>query len=144
MIEEHGKVVEVKAGTVIVKTKKSVSCESCASKDACFSPNDDDMIVEANNPVGAALGDEVLFDVAAATVLKAGALVYLVPLIFFIVGVVLGQVFVPVYFPDMDTDLVSAGLGFLFLLLAFGFIRVYAKKTEENKGFRPTVKKIIN
>ncbi len=143
MIEEHGKVVEVKAGTVIVKTKKSVSCESCASKEACFSSDEEDMIVEADNPVGATVGDEVLFDVAASTILKAGALVYLVPLIFFIVGVVLGQVFGPDYFPDIDTDLVSAGLGFLFLLAAFVFIRIYARRAEDNKGFRPTVTKII-
>jgi sigma-E factor negative regulatory protein RseC len=145
MIEEEGTVMEVKGNAVLIKAERTTSCESCMSKDFCHSLTETDMVLEADNEAGANVGDRVIFTVGAATLLKAGVLIYLIPLIGFIFGVVLGQAFAPPAFGGRGgaADLISAALGFFFLFVTLLWLRRYAKRAEKNRAFRPRVVKVV-
>src|SRR3972149_8173105 len=93
MIEEYRTVVEAKEKTALVKAKRTTSCDSCVSKSLCTGVAETDMLIEAQNPLNARAGDHVVFVVGAGSVIKAGMLFYLFPLLGFIAGVVLGRGF---------------------------------------------------
>ncbi|MBI5493038.1 MAG: SoxR reducing system RseC family protein [Deltaproteobacteria bacterium] len=142
-MEEHGIVVQDKKRTVLIKAQRSTSCDSCASKKTCASGSaDSEMLIEAENAVGAKVGDRVVFTIGTASILKAGLLLYLVPILCFIAGVVLGQTVAKNIFPAQNPDLVSGVLGVIFLALAFIGLKVYSSFIEKDKSFRPHVLRV--
>ena len=143
MIEEQGTIIETRGEIAIIKAKRGAGCDSCGSKEMCHPSEDEDMLVDARNPIDAPAGSEVIFTVPASTVLKAGALVYLMPLLCFIAGIVIGQIAAPELMPERNKDLVSAFLGFAFVIAAFGFLRIYGRKEKNREQFRPTVVKVL-
>jgi sigma-E factor negative regulatory protein RseC len=145
MIEEHGIVVQDNGERVLIKAQRSSACEGCASKQSCTSgqASGSDMLIEADNPVGAHVGDRVVFTAGAGSVLKAGALLYLVPILSFIFGVVIGQTkTITGIFPSQNPDLISGVLGVVFLALAFIGLKVYSAYLDKSKTFRPKVLRV--
>ncbi len=145
MIEEHGIVVQCKDGTALIKTHKSSACDGCASKKSCATgqAGSDEAFIEADNYVGASVGDRVTFSVGAGSVLKAGALLYLVPILSFIFGVVIGQTkTITGLFHGANPDLLSGAFGVAFLALAFIGLKVYSSFLDKNRTFRPKVLRV--
>ncbi len=142
-MEEHGVVVENKGATVLIKTERKSACESCASKKICHSIGETDMIIEVDNPVGADVGDMVIYEVGAGSVIKAGMLLYLVPLLSFIFGIVLGQGASGRFFTEQNPDLIAGIFGFLFLGAAFVGLKLYGRRLERDKAYRPHVLKVV-
>ncbi|MEE9543780.1 MAG: SoxR reducing system RseC family protein [Thermodesulfobacteriota bacterium] len=145
MIEEQGTIIETRNDIAFISVEKGSECDSCGSKALCKPGEgvDKSMVVEARNPIGAHVGERVLFTVGAATVLRAGMMLYLVPLLSFIAGVVVGQVLGPELMPDSNLDLVSAVLGFVFVALSFAGLRIYGKRAETSETYRPAIVRII-
>jgi len=135
-MEEQGIVVELKANnTALVKAKRTSTCESCASKKSCSTRSSgDDMFVETENTIGASKGDHVVFAVSAGTIMKTGLLVYLMPVIAFLAGIVLGQKVVAPMLPNINSDLVSGALGLIFLIDAFVLLKIYNQYMEKKGG----------
>lgn len=142
-MEEMGLVIEERGATVLIKTEKSSSCDNCATKSACHSLSDSEMVIEAENAVGAHKGDYVAFSAGAVSVMKAGVLLYLVPVLSFIAGVVIGQTVVTDYFPAYNPDLVSGVLGVVFLAAAFIGLKLYSRRVEKDESYRPRVLRVV-
>lgn len=141
-MEERGVVVQLKDGNALIRAERSSACENCASKKSCSTGGaGNEMFIEAANPVNARVGDRVIFAVGAGSVLKAGVLLYLVPVISFIAGVVLGQLASP-RFPDVNPDLIAGVTGAVFLLAAFMGLKIYSSKIDNKKSFRPQVLRV--
>ncbi|MBI5344509.1 MAG: SoxR reducing system RseC family protein [Deltaproteobacteria bacterium] len=139
-MEEHGVIVKDKGLTALIKAERTTACEKCVQKDSCLSTSDVDMLIEADNPIGAKPGDHVVFTIGAGSIVKAGMLLYLVPIVSFIAGVVLGQTLAKRAFTDWNPDLVSGVLGLIFLAATFIGLKVYGKVlVEKNKAYRPSV-----
>lgn len=146
MIEERGIIIAISgAETATIKAKRSEVCEGCGTKDLCHDPEDDESTrLEALNPIGAKVGDEVGFTVGTATVIKAGILIYLFPLIGFIIGVVIVQALAGVLLPDgWNADLVSAILGLILLALTYLVISIYSKRSEKDSSTMPKITAIL-
>ena len=145
MIEEQGTIIEIRSDIAFISTERGSECDSCGSKALCKPGEGEDMtmVVEARNLIGAKVGERVVFSVGAATVLRAGMMLYLVPLLSFIAGVVVGQVLGPELLPDTNIDLVSAVLGFVFVGVSFVGLRFYGKRAETSNTYRPTVVRVI-
>lgn len=144
-MEELGIIVKKNTKTVLIKAHRTSACDGCASKKSCSTGGgtDNEMLIEADNPVGANVGDKVMFTVGAGSVLKAGLILYLVPIVTFIIGVVLGQTVATNLLPDQNPDLVSGVLGAVFLLLAFVGLKVYNAYLDKNKDYRPQVLRVV-
>lgn len=144
MIEEQGVVIDIKGSRTFVKTEKGTSCESCVSRETCHGTiGTNEVIIEAENAANAKLGDRVVVMVGTATLLKASFILYLGPIAGLILGVVLGQLIVKQFAINLNPDLLSGILGFLFLVIAFFGIRIYGKSLEKREGFRPVVVRIV-
>ena len=143
-MEEYGIVVEKKERTAVIKAERTTSCDNCASKKSCHSGGgaDNEILVEAEDLLGTKVGDRVAFSVSAGSVLKAGVLLYLVPIAFFIGGVVLGQTVLTGVLPGYNADLVAGATGVVFLALAFLGIKGYGALSERKGSLRPKVLRV--
>lgn len=79
---------------------------------------------------------------SAGSVLKAGALLYLVPIASFIAGVVLGQTVLTGMLQDYNADLVAGVTGVVFLALAFLGLKAYGALSERKGSLRPRVLRV--
>ncbi len=142
-MEEHGIVVENKGTVVLIKAKRTSACDSCAASKSCHSIGEEEVLVEADDPVGAKVGDRVAYEVSASAIIKAGMLLYLVPLLSFIGGLVLGSAASALFFTGLNPDLVSGIFGAVFLAGAFIGLKLYGRRLERDKSYRPHVLKVM-
>ncbi len=138
-MEEHGIVVQEKNSTALIKAKRGTACDSCSAKSACHSGSGTEALIEAENSVGAKVGDNVVFSVASGSVIKAGMLLYLGPILSFIFGVVIGQAILKDIFPNYNADLISAVTGVVFLGIAFFGLRLFGLYAQRTNAYRPKI-----
>ncbi len=142
-MEEHGVVVESRGLTALVKTSRGTSCESCKAKKECKPAEQDDMRIEVENTIGAKVGDNVVFTVGAGSVLKAGVLFYLVPVLSFIAGVVLGQAVLAGFMPGVNPDLVAGLFGVFLLIISFMGLKLYNRRLMRDNAFRARILRVL-
>jgi len=89
----EGIVTKVYSSTAWVKCSKSTACELCSAKGFCDTAggSDDDVEVEAINAVGANVNDRVTISFETSSLLKVSFLVYMIPVLFLILEVVIGD-----------------------------------------------------
>jgi sigma-E factor negative regulatory protein RseC len=143
MVEEEGIVVEVRNNSALIKTSRSPACEKCLSKQFCINMDEEEMVIEADNPLHAKEGDKVLITIGGATAIKAGIMFYLLPLVSFITGVLIGQMYIAPLIPGYSPDLVSAASGAILLVATFIGLRIYGKLIYSKKDYRPSIERII-
>ena len=143
MIEEEGVILELKDGTAIVKAQRTTSCDKCATKAVCQGVSETDMVVEALNPINAKIGDRVYISIGAGTVIKAGALIYLFPLVAFIFGAVIAQAWSERIVPEWNKDFVSAGAGVILLILTYVALSFYANAAHTKKKYMPIILRVV-
>ncbi len=138
-MEEHGIIVECRGATALVKTRRGSSCDNCSSKKSCKPLEQNDMLIEVDNTIGAEVGQDVIFTVGAGSVIKAGVLFYLVPVLSFIVGVVLGQAVLTGLFPHTNPDLISGLFGAFLLIVSFVGLKLYNRRLSRETAFRARI-----
>lgn len=132
MIEETGTVVEIKENQIaVVLCKKNSLCDTCAATGACRMAGDDGTrFVDAQNAIGARIGDEVRISTSTRSFLQSSFLLYVVPLIFLLIGAGAGQLIGQAFGDHLDPNLLSAMLGLFFMAGAFLAIRVVTRNLQ--------------
>jgi sigma-E factor negative regulatory protein RseC len=142
---EEGIVTKVYSSTAWVKCTKSAACESCSAKGFCDSVggggSDDVVEVEAINAAGAKVDDRVTISFETSSLLKVSFLVYMVPVLFLILGVVIGDKIAPIF--NYDQSIFSVFVGFLFLLAAFFFVKAKGKELSKKDEYQPKIIRIL-
>jgi len=142
-MEEHGIVIRKDGQRAIIRAERTGACESCSSRKSCGQTGSEtEMLIEADDPVGVKAGDKVVFAVAAGSILKAGMLLYLFPILSFIAGVVLGQALFSGLMPGYNPDLVAGVTGVVFLAAAFIGLKVFSILSERGRSMRPQVLRV--
>ncbi len=100
------------------------------------------MEVEALNPVGASPGDRVLIRFDTGKLMGISFFLYVFPILFLIVGAVLGQAFSSVL--GMNPSVASALGGFAFFGAAVLVVRWGSNAFAGKKGYQPSVSRIIS
>ena len=77
-------------GTAQVAVARESACSGDCHKCAGCGAAKQTVFVTANNPIGAAVGDVVTLKSESAPVLKAAAVLYMLPLVLFFPGYILG------------------------------------------------------
>jgi positive regulator of sigma E activity len=142
MIEEIGIVSEVHGTSAKVRVQKRGTCDGCMASGVCES-SENGMEIEAVNPVNAEKGQTVRVFIKPQVYLKGTIYVYGLPLAAFIAGVVLGKNIGEAYFSELNSDLVSAGTGFVLLALSFFIVRLWSKKAESKAEYKPVIEEIV-
>ena len=141
MATEEGIVIKLEADRAWVKTKKSASCESCASRKSCnVMGGGNDMEVEAINTAGASVGDRVVMNFETSSLLKATFLLYVFPIICMFLGALVGQEIAPAV--GLGKSAASAVSGFLFFFFSILFVRVKANKMGNESRYQPKIIRI--
>ncbi len=146
MATEEGIVTKVYSSTAWVKCTKSAACESCSAKGFCDTVgggggSDDDVEVEAINAVGAKVDDRVTISFETSSLLKVSFLVYMVPVLFLILGVVIGDKIAAIL--NYDQSIFSMLTGFLFLFAAFFFVKTKGKELSKKDEYQPKIIRIL-
>ncbi len=157
----EGIVIGAVADRVRVRVYRSGTCENCTCvlSTAC-SPEEVEqhrgilgslfrqssvMEIEALNEVGAAPGDRVELQLKSkASVVKASALLYLIPAMMFVLGIVFGGWWSSTRwgFSGDAVILSQVAFGFGLMMLSFALAAVYAKLRERTE-FTPIATKIL-
>lgn len=142
MATEEGIVLKTDSTTAWVTTTKSGACESCSAKSSCsVLGGGKDMEVKAINTAGAKTGQRVVLSFETSPLLKATFLLYVVPVLFLLVGAFIGDKMSPHF--DIDSSILSAISGFLFFGLAILFVIFKGNRLAKKDKYRPKVIRII-
>lgn len=109
------------------------SCSSCSE----VAPT----IVKVGNDANAQIGDQVEIQ-GSGNILKLTFMIYAIPLVFFIAGLVAGAMI----FKDLgykSYEIISFGIGLLALIVSFIILKLIDKKYFEKNNQLLTITKII-
>jgi sigma-E factor negative regulatory protein RseC len=138
---EEGIVIGIDALTALVKTKKSESCEGCASRKSCnVMGGDNDMEVEAINDAQARVGDRVILNFETASLLKATFFLYVFPIIFMFAGALAGQRMAGAW--NIDESVLSVVFGFIFFFVSIVIVKIKGNKMAGQDRYRPRIIRI--
>ena len=145
MATSEGIITRVYSSTAWVKCSKSAACESCSAKGFCDTAGggseSDDVEVEAINAMGAKVDDRVTISFETSSLLKVSFLVYMVPVLFLILGVVVGDNIARIF--NYDRSIFSMFAGFIFLFAAFFFVKAKGKELSKKDAYQPTIIRIL-
>ncbi len=143
-MEEVGVVKEINGIRAMISVRKQASCGSCPGATLCQTLGADEALMEADNHVDARVGDTVKVVFRSSNYLKGTMLVYGLPSLMLLVGALLGKQYLSRFFPGADSEILSAGSGFGFLVITFLAIKLWSNMFKLKKENTPIIEKIIN
>lgn len=133
---EHGTVIDVINGTILVETESCPSCEGCAAGSSCaLAGNASTRRIRMENTLGARVGDLVGFVISGKSVVAGSLLFYLLPVVMLVAGVLIGDSLRDR--PGLDSDIPSILGGLVGLIMSFPAIYVVSGAIKRKKGFSP-------
>ena len=125
-----------------VVANKQGGCGSCSSAHSCHtSTAARKMTTTAINPVGAEPGDMVVIDVSTGRLLKGLALIYLLPVVGLLGGVIIGaNATAVVSMTETGSALLFGGIG---LALGLGLVVSVSRLLSAGDAFTPVISRIV-
>ncbi len=139
-MEEKGRIIEVEGSLARVEIERKSACGTCR---ACTLGMGNTMITEAENPLGAKIGQRVRLEISSWEVLKGAFLIYILPLLFLILGLVLGITITNRYGLAESSQTVGLILGLAFLVLSFIPLWRHSKRIKDRSAYRSRIVQII-
>jgi len=139
MIVETGRVAGIEDGKAIIEIEKGTACAQCHAGCVC-DLGKRVMIIEANDPIGVHEDQFVQLSIPNDSALRASFVVYVIPLLALIIGVLLGER-LGMTFGIKEGLAILGGFGFLGLSLIF--VRYYNNIFSQNLRNQPVITKVI-
>ncbi len=139
--QEVATVVETYNQKAKVKIKRSSECEHCKAAKFCGMLSKPYILIEADNPVQAKQGEEVLVKIEVEDEVKAAFILYFIPLVAFMLGMVVG------YWVHLfrNPNLSMCFFSFLFLGISFIGIKLYNDRIyKKSPFFTPVITKVLH
>lgn len=125
----------------MVLVKRHSSCENC---NACKMGNGEEKTIEieAINRISASAGQTVTVDMEHQNVLKAAFIIYVIPLVALLVGVILTSRLINTFNVAGNVEMISALVGFIFMAVAFLVIKKKDSKFRTQEEYIPVIVEI--
>lgn len=136
-IVEEGIVVDVVNGIARVKAVRGTSCDGCGARAMCKPTDGTSVLIEARNELGACVGERVEVAMKPGTFLKASFIAYIIPLISFFTGGVIGKMIGGI-------DIWAALSGIIFMILCYSGIWVYNKRALRDGKYQPVITAVLS
>lgn len=139
VLTKTGVVKAVQGRMALVLTRMEPECESCTAKNACFGLGGGGVNKEirARNTAKAEVGDVVTVSMRSSSLLKISFLIYMVPILALIGGILFG------YFLSnliaFDQNVLVGLFGGLFLASAFLWVKKKGNRLSDRKEFVPEI-----
>lgn len=148
MIEEQAQVVEIKGTKLILQAQTQSTCGSCAVNKSCGTSVLSKVVgrkftqFEAENTIGAEVGDTVIVGIAEDALLKGSMVMYAVPILGMLVLAVLAELLLPEL---AARDLAIAVSGIMGLIFGSITSRWYFQRQSSVHLYAPVVlRKVIS
>ena len=128
---DQGRVIKVEENSAQVEFTSSSECARCG---ACSMGASGKMMTEAENPIGAKVGDLVAVEISSAVKVMVPLLAFGIPIVFLFIGLAIGS---------FISETMGIILGIGFLALGFLAIRLVDRYFAGQKKFRNRIVKII-
>ncbi len=133
-MREQGVVTEITKSGARVRLLQTTACKTCAACNVCR-PDGADRVLEVSNELNAQIHDEVVVEIPPGIGLTAFFLLFGVPIIFALAGVLIGGQY---------SEITSIILGIIGLALGLGIAKVFNNLLSRNKKFVPEIVEITN
>lgn len=142
-MNQRGYIIELVDGTTAkIKMQKHSACAACGK---CASSTDKkDIIVEVDNNIGAKVGDYVEVNMDSVNVIKAAAIVYIVPLIALLGGTIISYGIFNFIDIGMNKEVLSGFIGIVLTIISYLLIKSKDRKFRESRNYIPIITKVIN
>lgn len=141
-MDQQGYIVEIVDNkTAKLKMQRHSACASCGK---CATTSEKkDVIVEVDNSIGAKVGDRVEVNMESVNVLKAAAIVYILPLIGLLGGTIATYYILEGMGITSNIEIISGAVGVILTIASFLILRANDKKFRDSKEYIPIVTKIL-
>lgn len=141
-MNQQGYVIEIVDNkTAKLKVQRHSACASCGK---CTTTSEKtDVLINADNSIGAKIGDHVEINMDNINVLKATLIAYLLPLAGLFVGTVVSYFVLQNNDVLLNLEFISGIVGIIFMIITFCFIKNKDKKFKDSKNFVPIITKIL-
>lgn len=145
-MREKACVVDVDGNKAEVVVTRHSACSKC-NEDCILgldeSHEQDEIYVEVNNDKNAEIGDTVNIELQDSSLVLGSLMIYLVPLLFFILGYFVGTNF-SFLFGSISKELTGILFSFLFLYISYLFTKRVDKRLSKNKKFQSEITGIVS
>ncbi len=143
-MEQYGLVTETRGETALVNLQRHLVCESCGRCGLLSGSNKREIIVEALNPIQAGEGQRVLLESDDRQVLFISFILYLVPALALVAGIVLWlTVVTPFLGLQGSQELPAVGAGLLLMLIVFLCARIWDRRVKDNPDYKPVITALL-
>ena len=141
-MEQQGYIIEVvDRKTAKLKMQRHSACASCGK---CATTSEKkDIIVEVDNTIGAQVGDKVKVNMETVNVLKAAAIVYIVPLVALLVGTIGTYFVLDLLKINTNIETISGAIGLVSMLISFLILKMNDKKFRDSREYIPIVTEVV-
>ncbi|MGL4797135.1 MAG: SoxR reducing system RseC family protein [Paraclostridium sp.] len=141
-MNQKGYVVEiVDEKTVKIKMQKHSACASCGK---CASSTDKkDIIVEADNSIGAKVGDYVEVNMDSINVIKAASIAYVIPLIALLGGTIISYTIFNSMSLNFNIEILSGSIGLGLTVITYFIIKSKDSKFRDSRTYIPIITKVM-
>ena len=127
-MREIGVVQSVNKNEVFVRLKRRSACLGCG---VCHTDSSGDMVIRIISPDDVKAGDKVTVEIGSASLFKAISLVYVLPTVFFVIGILAGLRIAPLLGLSRHKEILSAILGIILLCASMFLARGYGIRRKE-------------
>jgi len=140
-MDEIGVVKRVDGNKATVVIQRSSACDHCVKADCDVTT--EGIETEAINAVHAVVGQTVKLVMRAHTYIKGMFVLFVIPVFALILGAVMGQGILPMYFAKVDPQTLAVAGSFILFLLSLFIVKLLAGRMEKNTEYRSVIEKII-
>jgi len=133
-MDHTGVVVAAEGNTIRIRFPRSKACAHCG---ACMNFGSEYAETVIENSLHAMVGDHVQVELAAKSFLKASLLVYVLPLLALLAGLVIASA-------CFQNDLAAAGMALVFAGVVYLILKLLEPKFSRMKEFKLRMIKVIN
>jgi sigma-E factor negative regulatory protein RseC len=133
-MQEHAVVIDVEDNVATVRVESSVACKTCPANSFCC-PSGKNRIVDADNTLGARVGDTVIIGIASKISIGAVFLIFGLPVILGLVGIIAGS-----RYGDTFSGICGVGGIIVGLVIAKNINDILTKK----KRMLPCIREIVS
>lgn len=119
---EKGVVVDIRGKKVVISTKRTEACGSC---NACKADPGAFRELELVNTIGARKGDTLNIEINDHIILKGAFVLYIIPLIGFLLGIFAGKTAAHNLQTDLSTEVICALSGVIGVAVSLIAIKKY-------------------
>jgi sigma-E factor negative regulatory protein RseC len=133
---EKGIVVKIDGGRILVEAARNASCKSCSAAGSCSGTlSNGRRRIWMENNCGAGMGDEVAFFFREKAMIAGSLVLYAVPAVMLIAGIVLGASLSG--WSGTDRELSSIAGGSVGLIMSYVITRIASSASKKRELFMP-------